>query len=713
MAAPSMVPDEATLLGIAQQTQAILDPGGVPITDLPRPLTEEEVRQVLARHIDEAESMASGTLASERKTGRDYYAGKPFGNEKGEGYSNFVSLDVLKVVEWIKPALMRIFTSSETMGRFMPEYEEGEPFEICEARAEQATDYIGRKFDAGGGFMFLLTMISDALLEKVGAGKVIADRKVSRAKKTFRDLSEAELVHVLSDPGTIAVSHSAREEDVGLRDPETGAPVPVPLHDLTVIRMTADPDLEWVAIPPEHFLHSPGHPAIDDRIPFIGDRCKRTRSELLAMGLPQERVFSVPAAQDPSRIAANAERYSDEGGLPRDLFRPDKASEEVWFIDGYLLIDEDGDGFSERRRILAGGDSGGLVILADEEVSDHPYFGFSPIPLSHKIDGFSMPDIMADLQKLRSTIIRQVNEFVFLNNYPLTEVDDAQVNIDDMLTRRPGGIVRVRQIGAIMPHPPQGLPGGVFELLAGLDGEIESRTGVSQATQMMDPAAGKNQTMGGIYELMNTASMRIDLIARIAAECAIKPMFAKALRLLHEHPPKREIMRLRGKYVEINPAEWNPSMKVEIDVVIGAGQTGQRLDALKSIVEWQIKLREMGLVHMAPDQKLYAGVTRLVREAGFKYPESFFADPALAPPPPPPPPDPDLIKAISQDQKRQSDVARDRAELMVEAHATEAQIHLDEAMAVAQLMQAQASLISAQAAVINAKKKPQGGGAKP
>jgi hypothetical protein len=712
VAAPSMVPDEAVLLGIANEVQSILDPGGVPITDLPRPLTEDEVKQVLARHIDEAESMASGTLATERRIGRDYYAGKPFGNEKGEGYSNFVSLDVLKVVEWIKPALMRIFTSSETMGRFLPEYEAGEPFEICEERAEQATDYIGRKFDAGGGFMFLLTLISNALLEKVGVGKVIADRKVSRQKKTFRNLSEAELVHILSDAGTIPVEHSQTEEDVGLRDPMTGAPVPVIVHEVTVIRMTADPDLEWLPIPPEHFLHTPGHAAIDDRIPFIGDRSRKTRSELLAMGLPPEKVFAIPTAQDPSRLAANADRYADEGGLPRDLFRPDKASEEVWFTDGYLLIDEDGDGFSERRRMLAGGETSGLVILDDKEVADHPYFGFSPIPLSHKIDGFSIPDIMADLQLLRSTIIRQVNEFVFLNNYPLTEVDDAQVNIDDMLTRRPGGIVRVRQVGAIMPHPPQGLPGGVFELLAGLDGEIESRTGVSQATQMMDPTAGKNQTMGGIYEMLNTATMRIDLIARIAAECAIKPMFAKALRLLHEHPPKREIMRLRGKYVEINPAEWNPSMKVEIDVVIGAGQTGQRLDALKSIVDLQIQLRTMGLMHIVNDQKFYTGVTRLVREAGFKYPEAFFADPSLAPPPPPPPPDPALIKAISQDQKRQSDVARDRAELMVEAHATEAQIHLDEAMAVAQLMQAQASLISAQAAVINAKKKPTGGTAK-
>src|SRR4030095_8517787 len=336
-------------------------------------------------------------------------------------------------------------------------------------------------------------------------------------------------------------------------DPATGQPMAVPLHDVTVVRVSQDRDVTWLNVAPENLIHTRAWNAMDETIPFIGDRRRVKRSDLIAMGYDPQIVLSIPNALSQGYDEATQSRYRDEGGMEqRSQNRMDAASQEVWFTDCYVLMDEDGDGYSERRRIAVGGDAAGVTILQDYEVTEHPYCDFSPIPLPHQIVGIGLYDTMGQIARTRSALLRQVMQFTYLQNAPPTEVVDGLVNQDDLVSRQPGGYIRVREIGALNPHPPQNLPPGVFALLGMLKGEAEMRAGVSSAASFADPSVGKNQTAEGTYAWMNAAAIRIDLIARVLAETGITQMFKKALRLLCEHPPKATILRLRGKYISVD-----------------------------------------------------------------------------------------------------------------------------------------------------------------
>jgi hypothetical protein len=669
----------------------------------PRPMTPEEVKATIQAELGQATSYYGGTIATRRKKARDYYLGLPYGDEV-EGYSQVETQELLESVERIKPALMRIFTAGDVIARYLPRYNYGEPYEICEARAEQATDYMGRRFESSGGFRVLLTAFHDALLEALGIVKVVCEKKVSRCKQQFSGLSTEELAMLLSDPGVVPVEYQSRLEIVDPRmiDPQTGQPLPMQLHDVSIVRTSEDRDVVWQNVPPEHFLHTRGAYGLDESIPFVADRRRMKRSDLLAMGFNPDLVFQIPEATSVGFDDAHTSRYRDEGGLDFRPQRTDVASQEVWVTDCYVLLDEDGDGYSERRRILCGGDVGGVTILDDHEISEHPYCDFVPIPLSHKVTGLGLYDVVGQVQRTRSVLLRQVMDFVYLQNAPPTEVVDGMVNPDDLTKRRPGGYMRVKEIGAINPHPPQNLPPGVFDLLGLLKAEADARAGVSSASMLADPDTAKNATAEGTYAWMNAAAIRVDLIARIFAETGIKQMFKKALRCIVEYPPKATILKLRGVYVPIDPRNFDPEMGVEIDVTLGAGQTGQRVGALKSIVEWQMKLKETGS-RMVDEKHVYNSLSRLFREAGFKYPESFIANPDFVPPPPPPPPDPKMIEVMDQSAKRHADIARDQTKLAIQAHTAEASAR-------SQMLQAVAAMLQAEASVENTKNKEKSDG---
>ncbi len=111
-------------------------------------LTEENLVDIIEREVGQSISY-SGELDKQRRKAMEYYNGEPFGNEIS-GRSSVVSTDVMDVVEWSMPILMRIFGSGDQVGRFEPQNPED-----VEA-SEQATDYCNYVFfRQNDGFYYL------------------------------------------------------------------------------------------------------------------------------------------------------------------------------------------------------------------------------------------------------------------------------------------------------------------------------------------------------------------------------------------------------------------------------------------------------------------------------------------------------------------------------------------------------------------------------
>src|SRR5262249_6238296 len=307
--------------------------------------------------------------------------------------------------------------------------------------------------------------------------------------------------------------------------------------------------------------------------------------------------------------------------------------------------DWDGDGIAERGKVTVAG--GGQEIL-DNEPWDGPlpFISLTPIPMPHRFFGLSIADLVMDLQLIKSTILRQILDNLYLSNNGRHIISD-QVNLDDLLTARPGGIVRLKNgelpaQGHILPLDTPLVAAQALPMLEYIDGVRENRTGVTRYMQGLD-ADTLNKTASGINQIMTAAQQRVELIARIFAETGVKDLFRKILELVNRHQSAPRIVRLRNRWVPMDPREWNTQMDVSISVGLGTGNKDQMLVHLRSLLEIQVQaIRMQGGVDgpLVRLENVYNTLAKLVENAGLKSPDAYFTDPTQRPPAAPPPPPP-------------------------------------------------------------------------
>ena len=69
----------------------------------------------------------------------------------------------------------------------------------------------------------------------------------------------------------------------------------------------------------------------------------------------------------------------------------------------------------------------------------------TPIIMPHRFYGRSVSELIEDIQLIKSTVMRQMLDNMYLTNNNRIAIQDGQVAMDDLLTNRPGGIVRTKQ----------------------------------------------------------------------------------------------------------------------------------------------------------------------------------------------------------------------------------------------------------------------------
>jgi hypothetical protein len=311
----------------------------------------------------------------------------------------------------------------------------------------------------------------------------------------------------------------------------------------------------------------------------------------------------------------------------------------VWVAECYLQVDYDGDGIAEWRKvILAGG--GGYEILEHEECDGHPFSAWTPNKLPHKLYGESLADKTMDLQLIKSTLWRQALDGMYFNNAPQLVVLEGQANMDDVLTRRPGGVIRARGPGAVTPLPVQDVSRPAFEMINYLDSVREARTGVRRFTSGL-PADGLNpygDTATGARLVEDSSQDRIMLLARNFAEQGLKPLFERLLELTCKHQDKPMTVRLRGSWVDIDPSTWATKMDMTVTVGLGTGnrdtQVGQLMTMLTQIDQPIVQLQGGLSGPLLTAANVYAKLAKLVEAMGYRNVEAFYQDPGSAPMPP-------------------------------------------------------------------------------
>src|SRR5690606_21385968 len=111
------------------------------------------------------------------------------------------------------------------------------------------------------------------------------------------------------------------------------------------------------------------------------------------------------------------------------------------------------------------------------------------------------------------------------------------------------------------------------------------RTGISSDSQGLSPEALKNIQTTVLAQASDISRMKIEAIARIFAETGIKSLFLHIHELLLKHQDKETIVRLRNKWVKVNPQEWRTRLDMTVNIGLGIGTREQNLLHLDAI--WQ------------------------------------------------------------------------------------------------------------------------------
>lgn len=573
-------------------------------------MSDSEINAIVAA--EERDSIDFQTqIGQDRAKLMDYYNCRPYGDEV-EGQSQVVTSDVSDVIEGMLPSLVRIFTQGKNIAYFeadRPQYD---------LEAQQKTAYANWVFTRqNDGTLILHNMFKDALLQYTGTVKVYWDEKKEVTKERYRGLSLFELQKLQLDEETEIEEQEERQEFV------QGTPVTV--YDVVVKRTTTIGKTCIDNVPPEEFLIS--RRARDFKNPpFIGHRTPKTRSQLILMGFDKDIVETLPADEyfDFQMSEEKNARYWNYDGL-YDVNPGDPSNDIIYLGEYYVYLDTDGDGVAELWQVFRAGNQ----VLNKEQVEEHPFCVVVPIPIPHRAIGSCPGEQVADIQYLKSTLMRQALNNIYQTNYMRTIVNE-RVDLDDLLTPRAGGIVRVNDDGPIgdslQPLVVQPIAEPILRMMEYVDVMREVRTGVTRYNQGLDSEA-LNKTATGFKGIMEASQQRLDMIARIFADTGVRDIFRKIVKLAMQYQNDALQIRVLGEPLEVDPTSWRRNLDCRLDVGLGSGDRQEKIVNLNAILAIQQGLMQQGS-QLTDQTKMYNTLDKLAVEVGLKDAALYFNNPA-------------------------------------------------------------------------------------
>lgn len=607
--------------------------------------------------IDAAEAQAIGvnqtTIATDRADALARYLGKPYGGDMAAppGRSSVTSRDVADVVEGVLANVIKPFVSGEEVVQFDPLGPDDEE------RAQQETDYVNFiALQRNNGFLVLNAAMKDALLMRSGYAKCYWTKRSDVMVERYDLMSEPELAMLLQDEEVEITNATAVAEGV---------------YNVQARRKRPTEFVKVDPCPPEEILVSARHrtPGLQDA-DFVQHRTHKTLSELRQMG------YKVDDDVQDDDNAETQEDYARDRSTTGSLYdddTQDMARRVVLFKESWIRIDKDGDGIAELRRVC----QVGKTLLSDEETDIIPLASFCPILMPHQHQGVSVYDMIEDLARTKTALLRNYldNKYVVTNGRVFA---NAQVvNIDDLLLNRPGGVIRTDGPvdGNVLPLQIPDTGTSSLQGLEYLDTVRENRTGYTRQTQGLSNDALSTETLGGQMLQLSQSQLRLEMIARTLAETGVREMFTIIHALTLKHSTRAEKVRLRNKWVDINPREWVRRTDLSISVGIGSSSQQTLMAGLTMIGQAQEKAMALGLV--MPDN-VYNLCKKLTNAVGFKNVEEFFTAPPINPqtgkadPPPQQPPYQVQVEQMRQQgeqaraqMKTQSDAQMEEMRAMV------------------------------------------------
>ena len=577
-------------------------------------MSEQDIQSAITTAIESAIDYVDSDIAFQRERAQSYFDGN-VDLEHEEGRSRVVSTKVRDVVRGAKPSLMRIFMANNKFVEFTPKG----PEDV--ANAEQATAYCHWVFNKVGGYNVLSNAIHDSLVKKVGLVKVWWNTETIAKNYTYENLSDQEVQVLVNKEGVEVVEH---RQDIEMEMDEFGIDIERNVHSMTITHKYEEGEMVIEGIPPEEFFIDGSAKSIDDAY-ICCHRSEKRAGDLIAMGFDPDVVENL-SGTDEDTLIGSVEKIQRFGQSIQDDEQVDNdpSMRLVLVTEAYMRIDAEGDGIPTLHKFVCGGTD--YEVLEMEPWDKAPFADFHVDPEPHAFYGSSLAELVINDQDTTTSVLRGILDNVALVNTPRLEVNEDMVEMDDVLNNEIGAIIRSEQIGSVNPLTVPFVAGSTLPALQYLDMLVEEKTGISKMSMGLNPDMLQNTSATAAALTAQAGAGQVEVMARNLAEGA-KRLFQLMLHVAIKNSPDEQMMRLNGQFVPVDPAVWDSSMDMEINVGLGTGQEDAKAAALIQTFQtqqqiWQTYGPQNGLVSMTQMRNTLADTLEL---SGFNNVDRYYA----------------------------------------------------------------------------------------
>lgn len=586
-------------------------------------LNKETIGPIVDAKVSEAVGWFNSKLSTERERVTRFYNGE-LPKRQNSGSSSFVSTDVYDAVESMKAQLLETFAAGKDIVRFDPS---GDQDVAPAAIATLYTSYV--VFQQNNGYSILSDTIHDGLTARVGVAKVYWEENESETDEEFDDHDQETAETLASHPDVS--TFEATETGVG-----TGR------FAGKLTRKTNKSQVRIEVINPEEFSVEPQARDLGPKT-FCCHKTMKSRDELIKAGYDKADVDAcidddtMSLMSQPEVIARFQEIDSGISNLGQDDVQDE--TKLLVVTEAFIQLQLDGDDYAKCYKVV----KVGAVILDIEEVDEHPFVVFVPLPIPHSFYGNNFAARVIPTQNATTSLTRAILDHTAITTNPrLTVLKGGLTNPRELLDNRLGGIVNITRPDAVQPLAQANLNPFVFQTLQLVQQKAEETTGISSLSKGLNKdAISKQNSQGMVEDLVSLSMTRQKIIARNFGNGFLVNLYIKVYNLVVAREDRKKIIDVAGNWVEVDPTRWTERRAATVSLHLGYGE-----------LEADAKKREAWATTISQDQQLnqcfqlpgrFALAKDVAKAQGIYNYLDYLTPPNKLPPPQPQPPNPEIV----------------------------------------------------------------------
>lgn len=578
------------------------------------------LHRIILSEMSHCVGKSGGQLSNQRDMLKKKYLGYSYAGDDArakQGYSTYVDRTVMEAVEWAKPSLFRVFTTTDDIIRFEP----NTPAQ--EQAAADATLYVNNVIFGREMFRLVHDVLADGLYQRVGWCIAHCPLQKETRVLEYEDLTEQEAMALIMDPA-MGIS----EDGDNLEVEEVIGQGPLPLYNLHIRRTEERRSIRLDAVPSERVVIS-SDAADVEHARFVAHWELRSRSDLIREGYAPEEVDDLPAydTEDDAPETVTGREINAEDTADVDELAKESRLYQVW--EAWVDCDINGDSLAEKVKVtyVGGEDTARILDWEEWPLYRAPLFAACSVPMPHQAIGLCLADLVSDLQDVKTEMTRQLLDSLVLANQGelvANEGESGSIDYDSLLSRRAGGLYRCRGDASITPLNVNTSAQDALGGLTAVESVVERRTGITARTQALKADALQNTATGASIQ-EEAVNQRIELIARVYAETFFRPLGRYVLHLLHRYQDREVQVQLKGRFMSFDPRKWDPDMDISVAVGLGTGSKSKQLAAFQQILQiQQAFIAQLGASSPVRLSHVIYACHKLCEAAGLQAPERFF-----------------------------------------------------------------------------------------